>query len=506
MNGEIPCRRFGKTNIRLSALGVGTNRFKTNTKEEIAESIEVVKKAVESGINYIDVAQNYSNGKGEYIVNEALKQTDKKPHITVKVSYMHDKTEESAYRRVLSALANLGLKKATFFVVWTIMNYAEFIRIIEKGGLYDGALKAKQDGLVGHICASLHAPPGDMLKIMESGLFDGITISYSLLNQKTMEPVLFKAKELSVGIVSMNSLGGGLIPQNQDFFSFCRQQEDKTINQSALKYAYAHPEITTMLSGMASLKELEENIEAVSQEESLEDARRRIAAVEKNIKNLKGFCTACKYCDGCPSGINISMMMQSYNTLFFGGNASLYNRSDKKLLENIGVCKTLKDTYQYIPENIDNPCVKCGACEKKCTQSIPIINRIEELYGRFGECGFSEEYIKERILEIFRHDYRKIAFYPGGGYTAVVMERLKRALPSLDAELFLFDSNRNSWGKFTNGIEIRNPEKIMEIKPDIMVVSNYKYADEIYDSICFLENNGIKVVKLHKPEDVPWQY
>ena len=58
-------REFGNTGIKVSALGIGANRFKVNTEAEIAQSVELVSKAIQRGINYIDSSYTYSKGKAE---------------------------------------------------------------------------------------------------------------------------------------------------------------------------------------------------------------------------------------------------------------------------------------------------------------------------------------------------------------------------------------------------------------------------------------------------------
>jgi hypothetical protein len=128
------------------------------------------------------------------------------------------------------------------------------------------------------------------------------------------------------------------------------------------------------------------------------------------------------------------------------------------------------------------------------------------LYERFDECGFSKRHYIKRLREIIKPIYKKIAFYPGGGYTAYVLSCLREALPDLQAEIFLFDSNENLSGTFNNGIEVMPPDKIPEIAPDIIVISNFIYMEEIYASIKHFAENGIEIVKLHKPDDAPWVF
>jgi predicted aldo/keto reductase-like oxidoreductase len=498
-------RRFGKTNIMLSALGIGTTRFQTETDEDIENSVEIVRKAINMGINYIDLASRYSKGKAEKIIKMALTGIKNNIHLTVKAGNGIDKTSDDTYRRICSSLENLQINKATFFVLWSIKSYSELLEVLKPGNLYDGVLKAKAEGLIDHICVSLHSPVDDTIKIMKSGIFDGITISYSVINQASMQPVLNHAEELNLGVISMNTLGGGLIPQNPDFFEFLKTDKE-TITQSALTYVYAHPQITTMLSGMRTLSELNENCKSVLYKGNINKSKTRIHAVNEKIKEIIGFCTGCRYCDDCPQNINIPEMMQSYNTLLFKSDTDkfFYRRKNKRLLENIGICKKLNQAFSYIPTDTNNPCINCDNCEKKCTQSIHIVKRISELYARFRESSYSEQDIQKRIISLLPSRYKKIALYPSSQYIGVFLDYLYKALPDAKFDFFLFDKNKTLWGTYNNGIVVKNPAELLKILPDIVIVVNYIYEDEIFNSLSYLRTEGLNVVKLHKPDDVPW--
>jgi ferredoxin len=319
-----------------------------------------------------------------------------------------------------------------------------------------------------------------------------------------MQPILEKAGELDMGIVTMNSLGGGLIPQNPDFFHFIKLENDEAVSTGALRFSYAHPQIVCMLSGMATIEELRENLQAIVSEES--SPAKRIEAVNIGFTKLPGFCTGCGYCHGCPEGIDTAVMMQAYNQVYFTTDKPRYNRSDKKLLENIDICIKLLQQFSFMPENTVNPCKQCGLCEKKCTQSISIIEKLENLYSRFDESSFSKEHIKNRLGEIVFAQYKKVAFYPAGGYTAMILSYLRQFYPEFKPEYFLFDTSAALWGIYNSGIEIQNPARLSEIKPEIVVVSQYTHQEEIYEAIKYLEAENIKVIKLHRRIDVPWRY
>ena len=77
----------------------------------------------------------------------------------------------------------MGLEKVQYFTCWTIWNYEVFENIMKKGGIYEGALRLKDEGLIDHICCSLHAVPGDIFLCFLSAIV-----------AKRLIPVLCKGK------------------------------------------------------------------------------------------------------------------------------------------------------------------------------------------------------------------------------------------------------------------------------------------------------------------------
>ncbi|MDR2659678.1 MAG: aldo/keto reductase [Spirochaetaceae bacterium] len=499
-------RTFGKTGKMLSALGLGTMRFKTGEPNGFENAVGIAVEAIKQGVNYIDTSFGYLGGQAEKIAGEAVRRSGKDVYVTVKSNGLIDVSADACYKRICDSLKSMGLKKAHFFILWTVLSYDDFIKMTAAGGAYDGALRAKEEELVDHICMSAHAPPADIIKIMRTGKIEGVTISYSLLTPHIFEPVLRVAAELGVGVITMNSLGGGIIPQNPDVFSFARQDEDESAAAAALAWSYAHPQITTVLSGMTTIDELRENLRAFDKAENSDDSKKRIEAVNKSFSDISGFCTGCAYCSGCPAGIDIVSLMQAFNAIKFTSGISDYRRKGERLLENIRICFRLSMISNFMPSDAQNPCLQCGECEKKCTQRLPLIKRIDELYKRFDESAYSEKHIIERLKNIFTGNYKNIAFWSAGLYTKKVISYFQKLFPNQNADILIFDKNEKLWETLYNGIRVENPDRLLEIKPDIIVISNYVYSEEIYNDIKKYEKDGIQIVKIHAPEDVPWLF
>src|SRR5512147_3229085 len=63
-------RRLGKSGLKVSAIGLGTNAFGSRTDEKT--SIKAIERALELGVNFIDTAESYSQGRSEEIIGKAL--------------------------------------------------------------------------------------------------------------------------------------------------------------------------------------------------------------------------------------------------------------------------------------------------------------------------------------------------------------------------------------------------------------------------------------------------
>ena len=67
-------RKLGTSDLEVSAIGLGTNNFGNDARiPDPAQSARVVHACLDAGINFIDTSNNYSAGKSESHIGEALK-------------------------------------------------------------------------------------------------------------------------------------------------------------------------------------------------------------------------------------------------------------------------------------------------------------------------------------------------------------------------------------------------------------------------------------------------
>ncbi|MFC1725546.1 aldo/keto reductase [candidate division KSB1 bacterium] len=353
-------RKYGKTGKKISLLGFGGMRFTDNRKE----SINSLLRAVELGVNYFDTAPTYCNSTSEEIIGEALSRVKgKEIYVSTKSSLMSDKTSDDVLKRIETSLKKLKVDKINIFHLWCVMNREHFEKLLVKNGPYEGALKAKEQGLVEHISFSTHASGEDIQYICDTGLFEGVLLGYNVINYKYRGPALAAAEKNNMGVVTMNPLGGGLLTKTFELFDFMEGDSNSRHISGALRFNASHREITSVLSGMSTVKEVEENVKTL--ENFSKPSPDFVEKVKKLYENLgDDFCTDCRYCVPCPQGIFIPAYMRAYD----------YHKMQRPDV-GFGLLKLFKNMLkEWTPSS---ECIECGECEEKCTQHLKIIDSLE---------------------------------------------------------------------------------------------------------------------------------
>ena len=354
---------YGKTGKKVSVIGFGGMRFrKEDYEENFAKSAQVVRRASELGINYFDTAPFYCDDKSELIMGEAFKDMPNPFYVSTKSSLRHEDTADKVRERIEKSLKRMNVDKINFFHMWCILNLEQYREIMKPGGPYEGALKAKEEGLIDHIVFSTHCNGEEIETIVNEGHFEGVTLGYNATNFAFRQRGIKAAYEKGLGVVTMNPLGGGIIPENPEYYSFIKENEEDTLVQAALKFNVSHKEITIALPGMGTIEEVEENVKAgekfsIMTDEKLEDMSAKLH------QSLDALCTGCQYCEGCPKDIDIAKFMDAYNMY-------ILKKKDK------AVSGRLKGHWG-VDHKTAEECIACGKCEELCTQHLPIIERLE---------------------------------------------------------------------------------------------------------------------------------
>ncbi len=351
-------REYGKTGKQVSLLGFGGMRFESI--DDRSKCVELMVEAAEGGINYFDTAPAYFGTKSEEVFGEGLAELRARnlPY------YLATKTftsEPAAIRAEIEAqLTRLKVDVIDFYHIWCITDLANW-EVRKKNGVLDTFRQLKEEGLIRHICVSSHLT-GDQIKVLLlEGVFEGVLFGYSAYNYRTRAAAFDAVRSEKLGCVIMNPLGGGIIPQHPELFQGLITRPDETVTQAALRFLFAHPEISSALVGFANSAQLKEALTVANDSTTLSPSQ--LEEIKKRVTNsFEGVCTGCGYCDDCPEGIPIPKLMDAWNQKIFANKDS-------------AITDRLK-WHWSLSKDVAGKCISCGQCETACTQHLPIIERL----------------------------------------------------------------------------------------------------------------------------------
>ena len=349
---------YGETGKELTVVSFGGMRFLEPQK--IDQNAEIVLHAHGCGINFYDTAPYYCDDKSEDIMGMAFKQM---PRDSFYASTKCSSPEGPKLRESLEkSLKRLNLEKIDFYHIWCVVTLESWRKRLE-GGAVAEALKAKEEGLIEHVAISSHLQGNELSEVLREGHFEGALLGYCALNFPYREKALETARRMNLGVVTMNPLGGGLIPQNPERFDFIRGPGDKTLVEAAIRFNVSNPAVTSALVGFSSKQHVDEAVAAVENFTPYPPAH--VDAVRgKVIASFDELCTGCGYCLPCPEGVEIPKLMDAYNYKVLGSKQRIRGR--------------LKWHWGLTPEAA-KACSLCGECEEKCTQHLPIRDRLKEI-------------------------------------------------------------------------------------------------------------------------------
>jgi predicted aldo/keto reductase-like oxidoreductase len=222
-------RRFGRTERRLSAITLGGMRYKTGwsqPREEVpAEMLEecrdITRMALAAGITHIETAQGY--GRSEYCYGKVLNQELRVPrhqyHLMTKGGA---RTADEVRRMVDEQLKGLQTDHIDLYG-WHGINTAETLREISKpGGAVAELHKLREEGVIGAVGFSTHAPLEVIIDALATDLFSFVNLHYYYFFQRNAAAVAYAhAKDIGVFIISPNDKGGQLFNPSSTLRELC---------------------------------------------------------------------------------------------------------------------------------------------------------------------------------------------------------------------------------------------------------------------------------------------
>ncbi|MGI6032394.1 MAG: aldo/keto reductase [Coriobacteriales bacterium] len=364
----------------IPKLGFGLMRLPRLDDDTI--DIEQTKKMVDvfmqAGGKYFDTARAY--GPSEDAIRQALVERyprDSYYLASKNAAWSGAKDAEEARAMFTTSLEKTGVSYFDFYLIHNTGNTRT--AVFDKFKIWDFFKELKEQGKVKHIGLSHH----DSAEVLDGILtahpemeFVQLQVNYAdwengnTQSRKCVEV----AHDHGLPVIIMEPIRGGLLanPPEEVADILKAANPDESYSSWALRFAMSVPGIITVLSGMSTLQQMEENVKLLKGFKPLSDDER--ATLERAQKKLEELldnnCTSCKYCmKGCPKEIPICEIMKAFN------NLALYGM------------KGARSWYRFSTSegHRASDCIKCGQCENACPQHIPIIDKLEKAVPLFEE-------------------------------------------------------------------------------------------------------------------------
>ena len=372
-------RKFGKLDKEFSALGFGTMRLPVldgqdaNVNESAA--IEIMRYAIDNGVNYFDTAYVYHGGNSEIVLGKALAGGYRdKVALATKLPPWSVETHRDFDRLLDEQLARLGCEHIDMYLLHCLQwKWWPFLRDM---GILEWLEGAKADGRIGEVGFSFHDNVDIFREIVDAYDWAFCQIQYNYMNEDVQAGTegLEYASGKGLAVIVMEPLLGGTLATPLGEVGEIWSSAGLDPVDTALQWLWNKPEVSLVLSGMSSLQQTKDNIASAARSGvgSLSaDAGETVARVQEKYAEISTVpCTKCRYCMPCPTGVNIPVNFEYYNAaIMFEGNA-------RSLHHNL---------YVALPdEQKASACTQCGQCEEKCPQGIAISQLMGDVHEEIG--------------------------------------------------------------------------------------------------------------------------
>jgi uncharacterized protein len=327
-------RTLGRTGLKITIVSFGAM---------LTPEPEVIRVAFENGINYVDTARRYMNGRNEEIVATALKGMHDKVYVATKIPPATRKKED-IFRDVETSLKALERDHIDVIQLHSVTDRERLFN----PEIREALVKLRQQGKVRFFGVTTHTNETEVVNAIvddKDKFFDTILVKYNFKSDDGLKKAVARAAQAGIGVIAMKTQAGGYSTDALGPIS---------PHQAALKWALQDKSITAAIPGMRDMGHLREDIAVMGM---------RLTLADNLILRYYGAAVADRYChmcgkceETCPRGVQISVVNRS---LMY---AEAYRSAE-----------LARDTYGEIPPSASaTACAECERCVARCVNGLDI--------------------------------------------------------------------------------------------------------------------------------------
>lgn len=336
-------RPLGRTGLTVASIGFGA----MTTREP-----DVIRYAVDRGVNYVDTADCYMGGENEKIVGYALKGIRQKVILATKV---HIAPVDRMMQSVEKSLKSLQTD---------VIDIMQLHGISTEREVTDGYAREALQNLLGQgkirvAGVTTHKGQEEVVRaVMKHGFYKTVLVAYNFRTDEGLKATLLKAISggggLSAAIRDAGAAGIGIVAMKTQAGGYAAGKGNLSPHQAALAWVLQNPGVATTIPGMVSYAQVDENLSARGKRLGW-GGKKALEQYSQAIGDRH--CGLCGRCEGsCPAGVDIQEVLRSLTYYEGYREPELANMSYRELGEGRNAL----------------PCLSCGSCDVECRLGLDV--------------------------------------------------------------------------------------------------------------------------------------